>query len=190
MIKETLFDVTGGSGVAAVCVLIIIVCAIRYIINSENVKELEIKFTIMQKVMTITPAIVCIVYLSIYSISLIRIYDTPYDYQEDKPANSIEYLVGLNDNSGIRGNIRYIGRGYIESNMYYNYMVDCGPYMKQSQLNATTNDIRIIVSSTETPRIEWRTKRKTCGPFYKEDKYWNIYIPENAINDTISIDMK
>lgn len=190
MIREALFNAENGVAVISICALIILICIECYVVKITKSKELDIKFTLIQRAKILIPIIVLMVYASIYAISLMQIYDTPYDYQKDKPANSVEYLVGLNDNAGVRGNIRYLGRGYIESNMYYNYMVDCGSYMKQNQLNATINDIRIIVSATERPRIEWRTKTRISGPFYWEEPYWNIYVPENAIDDTISIDMK
>ena len=39
-----------------------------------------------------------------------------------------EHIVALNDNPGIKGNRYYARRGYIESTLYYNYMVKL-PYI-------------------------------------------------------------
>lgn len=187
-IRSLLFDISIGMA-PIIYIVIIFICTIIYIIKISDEEEYQIPFSIMQKLFIVIPVIAAIVLLCSYLIACILIRNTPYDYQEEKPADSIEYLVGLNDNSGVRGGKYYISRGYIESNIYYNYMVNCGSYMKQNQLNAITNDIRIIASSTETPRVEWRTKKKSYGLFYIDERYWVIYVPEDTINNTISIDM-
>lgn len=187
-IRDMIFDVS-TMGQVVVLFILFIVLGITYMAKIDKENDYNIKFTIWQKILLRIMIIVTVITICTYLVAIYSIVNEPYDYQEDKPANNIEYLAGLNDNMGIRGKY-YITRGFVESDMYYNYMVDCGSYMKQNQLNTITNDIRIITSSTEKPRIEWRTKRKTYGPFYEEDKYWNIYVPEGAINDTISIDMK
>lgn len=186
-IREMLFDVS-NAGSIIILVIILIMLYLAYMIKQDNTRY-DDKFPIWNRILLIILIVIVVVAIGIRTIAAYKIINIQYNYQEEKPADTIEYLVGLNDNMGVRGKY-YITRGFIESDMYYNYMVDCGSYMRQNQLNAITNDIRIITSSTEKPRIEWRTKRRTYGPFYEEDKYWNIYVPEGTINDTISIDMK
>lgn len=187
-IRDMIFNVSSMDQFI-VLFIILIVLGVTYAAKRDSENDYDIKFAIWQKILLRILIIAIVISICSYFIAIYNIVNNPYDYQEDKPADNIEYLAGLNDNMGIHGKY-YITRGFVESDMYYNYMVDCGSYMKQNQLNAITNDIRIVTSSTERPRIEWRTKRKSYGPFYEEDKYWIIYVPEGAINDTISIDMK
>lgn len=164
-IREMLFDVS-NTGSIIILVIILTILYLAYMIQQDNTRY-GIKFPFWDRILLIILVVIVVATLGIRAIATYKIINMQYNYQEDEPADSIEYLAGLNDSMGVRGKY-YLTRGFIESNMYYNYMVDCGSYMKQNQLNAITNDIRIVTSSTEKPRIEWRTKRKSCGPFYKK----------------------
>lgn len=107
------------------------------------------------------------------------------DYTHTKTAT--EYVVALNDNPGIKGSY-YVRRGYIENQMYYNYMV------RLSSNSYIANQIPVKKSTIyETDgdyRIEWWEKEKGYFMAKETEKYWKVYIPKNSILSEYDIDLQ
>ena len=107
------------------------------------------------------------------------------DYKHELEAT--ERIVALNDNNGLDGKF-YMRRGYIESNLYYNYMVDLsnGGYIANKvPANKTT-----VFETDGKYRIEWWIKKKGYLFSVRQEKYWKAYIPKNSIVSEYEIDLK
>ena len=107
------------------------------------------------------------------------------DYTHTKTAT--ERIVALNDNPGLKGSY-YVKRGYIESQMYYNYMVDLG----NNSYIANQVPVRkaTIYETDGNYRIEWWIKEKGYFMTKQIEKYWKVYIPKNSILSEYEIDLK
>ena len=99
---------------------------------------------------------------------------------------SVEKIMSLNDNNLTNGRF-YMRRGYIEENLYYQYMVELnnGGFVanKVNSANAT------LFYAEDNYRVEWYIKTKSWL-YWKEERVYNkIYIPEGSITDDYSIDL-
>lgn len=105
------------------------------------------------------------------------ISDTPY---------ATEKIVALNDNNMMNGRV-YLRSGYIEEDLYYQYIVQLnnGGFVsnKVKSANAT------LFYDTDNYRVEWYTKTKQWFYFKDEVTYVEIYIPEGSITMDYSIDL-
>ena len=103
----------------------------------------------------------------------------------DKPY-ATEKIVSLNDNNLTNGKF-YLRRGYIEENLYYQYMVQLnnGGFVanKVKSSNAT------LYYDTDNYRVEWYTKTKKWHYWEMKKIYNKIYIPEGSITDDYSVDL-
>lgn len=98
-----------------------------------------------------------------------------------------EYIVALQDESLINGKF-YLRSGSINQKDYYKYLVKLkfGGY-KANQIPANQTIIYITDSNF---RVEWYERERGLG-FSKEiEKFWYIYIPENAIIYDFNIDLQ
>ena len=98
-----------------------------------------------------------------------------------------EYIVALNDNPGINGRY-YVRRGYVESQMYYNYMVD----LRNNSYIANQIPVKkaTIYETDGNYRIEWWVKEKGYFMAKRCEKYWKVYIPKNSILSEYDIDLQ
>lgn len=98
-----------------------------------------------------------------------------------------EYIVALNDNPGLKSRY-YVRRGYVESQMYYNYMV------KLSGNSYIANQVPVrkstIYETDGNYRIEWWTKEKGYLFAKTSENYWKVYIPKNSILSEYDIDLQ
>lgn len=97
-----------------------------------------------------------------------------------------EKIVSLNDNNLTNGRF-YLRRGYIEEDLYYQYIVQLnnGGFKtnKVKSANAT------LFYDTENYRVEWYTMTRNWLYFKDEKTYVEIYIPEGSITMDYSIDL-
>lgn len=103
----------------------------------------------------------------------------------DKPY-STEYIASLNDSNMVRGRF-YLRRGYIEENLYYQYMVKLnGGFVanKVKSNNAT------LYYSNDNFRVEWYEKERHWLWFQQKETYNKIYIPDGSISEEYSIDLE
>lgn len=103
--------------------------------------------------------------------------DTPY---------ATERIVSLNDNNMMNGRI-YLRSGYIEEDLYYQYIVrlNNGGFVsnKVKSSNAT------LFYDTDNYRVEWYKKTRGWLYFKDEVTYVEIYIPEGSITIDYSVDL-
>ena len=98
-----------------------------------------------------------------------------------------EYIVALQDESLINGKF-YLRSGSINQKDYYKYLVKLksGGY-KANQIPANQTTIYITDNNF---RVEWYERERGLGLSNKTEKFWYIYIPENAIIDDFNIDLQ
>ena len=98
-----------------------------------------------------------------------------------------ERIVALNDGNSVEGKF-YMRRGYLESNLYYNYMVDLsnGGYIANKVPARETT----IFETDSNYRIEWWVKKKGYLFCIWKEKYWKAYIPKNSIVTEYEIDLR
>lgn len=97
-----------------------------------------------------------------------------------------EKIVSLNDNNLMNGRI-YLRSGYIEEDLYYQYIVQLnnGGFVsnKVKSANAT------LFYDTDNYRVEWYKKTRSWLYFKDEATYVEIYIPEGSITADYMIDL-
>lgn len=103
----------------------------------------------------------------------------------DKPY-STEHIASLNDSNMVNGRF-YLRRGYIEENLYYQYMVKLnGGFVanKVKSNNAT------LYCSDDNFRVEWYEKERHWLWFQQKETYNKIYIPNGSISEEYSVDLE
>ena len=98
-----------------------------------------------------------------------------------------EYIVALQDESLINGKF-YLRSGSINQKDYYKYLVKLksGGY-KANQIPANQTTIYITDNNF---RVEWYERERGLGLSNETEKFWYIYIPENAIIYDFNIDLQ
>ena len=118
--------------------------------------------------------LVCTFLAMIFGLILdIKSYRSEYVHTK----TSTEHIVALNDNPGITGTY-YMKRGYIESTLYYNYMVKLSDSYIANHIPANKT---YVYEAYGDYRVEWWEKTKGYGLLKQTEKYWKIYIPKNSI---------
>lgn len=107
-------------------------------------------------------------------------------YQDDI-ITSTEYIVALQDNNMTNGRHVYARRGYIESDLYYQYMLKFGAGYKANKIKAKNT---IVYIAEDNFRVEWHTKEKNWLFFTMWEEYKKIYIPEGSIVEDYTIDLE
>ena len=100
---------------------------------------------------------------------------------------AVESIISLNDNNMTNGRY-YMRRGYIESDLYYQYIVDLGNGGYKA--NKVRSDNATLYFTDNDYRVEWHTKTKKWLYFTQEDTIHKIYIPEGSITDDYSVDLR
>lgn len=104
--------------------------------------------------------------------------------------NNVPYatdkIVSLNDNNLINGRF-YLKSGYIEEDLYYQYIVQLnnGGFVSNKVKSANTT----LFYDTDNYRVEWYKKTRNWLYFEDEVTYVEIYIPEGSITTDYSIDL-
>lgn len=107
-------------------------------------------------------------------------------YQNDI-ITSTEHIVALQDNNMVNGRRVYARRGYIESDLYYQYMLKYGVGYKANKIKAKNT---IVYIAEDNFRVEWHTKEKNWLFFTMWEKYKKLYIPEGSIVEDYTIDLQ
>jgi hypothetical protein len=101
--------------------------------------------------------------------------------------SAVEHIVSLNDNNLVNGRF-YMRRGYIDENLYYQYMVktsDNGMVPnKISAQNAT------IYYDEVDPRIEWYKSEKQWLYFKETETRFKIFVPSGSVTEGYDVDLK
>ena len=95
---------------------------------------------------------------------------------------AVESIVSLGDNNMVNG------RGYIESDLYYQYIVDIGG--GGFKANKVRSNNATLYYDTDNYRVEWYTRTKKWLCFKQEDTIHKIYIPEGSMTDDYSVDLR
>lgn len=100
---------------------------------------------------------------------------------------AVEKIVSLSDNSLVTGRF-YLRRGYIEQDLWYQYMVELndGGFVANKVKSTDTT----LYYSDGNYRVEWYTKERHWLWFYEKENYHKIFIPAGSITDEYSIDLK
>lgn len=103
----------------------------------------------------------------------------------DKPY-ATEKIAALNDNNMMSGRI-YIRSGYIEEDLYYQYIVKLnnGGFVS----NRVKSSNATLFYDTDNYRVEWYKKTRGWLYFKDEVTYVEIYIPEGSITMDYMIDL-
>jgi hypothetical protein len=99
---------------------------------------------------------------------------------------STEYIASLNDSNMVNGRF-YLRRGYIEENLYYQYMVKLnGGFVanKVKSNNAT------LYYSDDNFRVEWYEKERHWLWFQQKETYNKIYIPNGSMSEEYSVNLE
>ncbi len=98
-----------------------------------------------------------------------------------------DYIVSLNDESQTNGRF-YLRHGYIEENMYYQYMIlrSDGGY----SYGKAREDVSTIYVSDNDFRVEWYTKERNWLWFEEEKTFCKIYVPKGCIKEEYNIDLE
>lgn len=106
---------------------------------------------------------------------------------ESSEPYAVEKIVSLNDNNMTNGRM-YLRRGYISSDLYYQYMVDVGNggfvANKIKSNNAT------LYYTKDNFRVEWYTKTQRWLYFTHTSSFCRIYVPEGSIVNDYSVDLE
>jgi hypothetical protein len=108
-------------------------------------------------------------------------------WEEPEKPQAVEKIVSLSDNNLMSGKL-YLRRGYIEQDLWYQYMVklnDGGFVANKVKSTDTT-----LYYSDGDYRVEWYTKERHWLWFYEKENYHKIFIPAGSITDEYSIDLK
>lgn len=112
---------------------------------------------------------------------------TSYKSEYTHTKTATEHIVALNDNPGIKSNRYYARRTYIESTLYYNYMVKLPDSYIANQIPAKSAR---IYETDNNYRVEWWKKEKGYLFAKTSKKYWKLYIPQNSIVSEYEIDLQ
>lgn len=145
-------------------------------LSNNNEKESYVGFSIM---------VLGIVLLIFFNVGMNKCYKSDWNVS-DKPY-AVEKIISLNDNNMTNGRF-YMRRGYIESNLYYQYIVDLGNGGYKA--NKVRSDNATLYFTDDDYRVEWYTKTKKWLYFERGETIHKIYIPEGSITDEYSVDLR
>lgn len=129
-------------------------------------------------------SIICILSMLLFIASGCMMEKQPWNLPEDP--FSTEYIVAMNDSNQTNGRF-YARRGYIEENLYYQYMTKVGSGYKAGKVKA---DSTILYYTDDDFRVERYKKTRNWLWFEQEAYYYKIYIPEGSITDEYSVDLQ
>ena len=152
------------------CLVSLILCCCG-LIKEENFEE---RFVVI--------VLTCMILAIITGLTL-DIKSWKSDYVHTKTAT--EQIVSLKDNPGIES--YYARRTYIESKLYYNYMVELSDGYIANQVPANKT---YIYETNGAYRVEWWKKEKGYLFMKRTENYWKIYIPKDSIVSEYEIDLQ
>lgn len=126
---------------------------------------------------------ICVGSLVFYTFGMIKCEDAEWVYDEPY---AVESIVALNDNNMTNGKI-YLRRGYIEEDLYYQYIVKLrGGGFKANKVKSSNTT---LFYDTDNFRVEWYEKTRSWLYFKETQKYHEIYIPEGSLTSDFYIDL-
>lgn len=128
--------------------------------------------------------IVLLASIIFYSVGTNKCDKSPWVLADEPYA--VESIVSLGDNNMTNGRY-YMRRGYIESDLYYQYMVDIGDGFKANKVRSNN---ATLYYADGNYRVEWYTRTKKWLYFTQEGTIHKIYIPEGSITDDYSVDLR
>ena len=108
------------------------------------------------------------------------------EYKYDKDPYSTQYIISLNDNSMIHGRF-YLRRGYMDEEMYYQYLMKWNGGYKLNQVKASN---ATIYEADNNYRVEWYKGYRSWLWFTDTTKIQKIYIPKGSIKESFNIDLE
>lgn len=145
----------------------------------DNEKKAEIEINISTFFLVGCIAIVLFVFVAecMLNTKNYKYEDTPY---------STQYIVALNDNNIIHGRF-YLRRGYIDEEMYYQYLMKWNGGYKLNQIEASN---ATIYESDNDYRVEWYEGKRNWLCFTDTTKIQKIYVPNGSIKESFNIDLE
>ena len=128
--------------------------------------------------------IVCIILLAFFIIGSSICANTEWNIPNEPYA--VEHIMALNDNNMVNGRF-YLRRGYIEEDLYYQYMVKLGN--GGFKANKVKSSYTTLFYDNDNYRVEWYKKTRSWLYFTEEEQYWEIYIPEGSLVDDYTVDL-
>ena len=99
---------------------------------------------------------------------------------------AVESIVALNDNNMTNGRF-YLRRGYIEEDLYYQYIVKLNNGgFKANKVRASNT---VLFYDEENYRVEWYKQTRSWLYFKDEKIYHEIYIPEGSLTSDYLVDL-
>jgi len=161
-------------GLWLILTIIIGFISIVFNVDCDNKKE-----WIFGKFLLIT----FIIMLAIFIFGMHKMCNAPITWE----ITATESIVSLNDNNMTNGKF-YVRRGYINEDLWYQYMVDVGGggyVANKVPSNGTT------VYHTEVfPRCEWYRVSQKWWIFEQWKTNWKLYVPEGTIGNDFNIDLQ
>ena len=104
---------------------------------------------------------------------------------------STEYIIALNDSTGINGRAGFLGSGYVEDELYYYYMTDTKEGFHAKKIKADDTYVRY----SNEPIVETYTATNFKNKFlwliaFPINSSHIVYIPEGSIIENYRIDLK
>lgn len=120
-----------------------------------------------------------------YAVGKNKCEKSSWEYEEQP--YSVEKITAISDNNMMNGRF-YLRSGYIESDLYYQYIVKSGNGGFRTS-KVKSNEATIFYDE-DNFRVEWYSRSKHWWYFEETDTYCEIYIPEGSLADSYSIDLK
>lgn len=146
---------------------------------------------ILYRIYEIVIAIIAIALIVVVSF-IVRIITKSTTSIKTDEIISVENIVALNDNNLVSGHT-FCVRGYINEEMYYQYMVDIGNNQYVQNKIPVNKSIVSYIKNGDTnskPRVEWLREKYRFWIFYENGTYWRIYLPEGSIATDYKIDLQ
>lgn len=104
---------------------------------------------------------------------------------------STEYIIDLNDSTGVNGRAGFLGSGYVEDELYYYYMTDTKEGFQAKKIKADDTYVRY----SNEPIVETYTATNFKNKFlwliaFPINSFHIVYIPEGSIIENYRIDLK
>lgn len=132
----------------------------------------------------LSTAVVAIFLVWFYFYGHQKLDQTPwtYDYY------ATEYIECLHDNNMTNGRTTSMRRGYINEDLYYQYMVklNSGGYV----VNKVKAKDATVYYTDEESKVEWYHASRGWLWFTENKNIQKVYIPEGSISDSFGIDLE
>ena len=145
----------------------------------DNEKKVEIEINISSFFLIGCAIIILFIFVAVGVLNTkdYKYEDTPY---------STQYIVALNDNNLIHGEF-YLRRGYIDEEMYYQYLMKWNGGYKINRIKASS---ATIYEANNNYRVEWYEGKRSWLCFTDTTKIQKIYIPQGSIKESFNIDLE